>query len=330
MGYQSNLEDFRSIDLKTIRPPNFLRDFTEKIKNKHANVKSGWKEVNTCPVCQSSDRKTEFTKFDIAIARCLNCTLRYTTLVPETTDDIYSDTSYLSYARGSYQSNRKYRQNRFGTERLEILRSLLGNLEGRRLLDAGCGTGWFLELARENGMKIHGQEIAKGLAKWTSDEFGIRIFDCPLEEIEAKAFYDAITMFDLLEHVPDPVGLMNRAKRLMADNGVILVFTPNFDSLGISVMGKESNLIVPAEHLTYFNDKSIRVLAEKVEMRIDYFSTNGIDLGDLKGYYEYQGDNTLSAACEALYDRIQPVVDAAGAGNHLRCSFRKEEQVQER
>jgi 2-polyprenyl-3-methyl-5-hydroxy-6-metoxy-1,4-benzoquinol methylase len=318
MGYSHCLADFKSINLEEMRPAGFLADINRLCEDKQSRVKHGWKQVEQCPVCGSAQRLQEFSKYGIGIFQCLDCTLRYSGKIPNLTEDIYSNAAYLPAAQKSYMENVSYRKERFGKERLELIRIHMGDLKGKKILDVGCGTGWFLETAKEQGMEIFGQELGKELREWTENRIGTDIFSCGIEEIDPDFCFDVITMFDVLEHVPDPLQLVRHSKRLLDEDGILLIFTPNFDSLSIYVMKEHSNLIAPAEHLTYFTKKSVEVLAQKTDMKITYFRTCGIDLGDLKSFYEYNACHELSESCQQLYGCIQPIVDASGAGNHMR------------
>ena len=318
MGYNRCLVNFKSINLEEMRPAGFLADINRSGEDRQGCVKYGWKEVEQCPVCASVQRLREFSKYGIGIFQCLDCTLRYSGKIPNLTEDVYSNAVYLPAAQKSYMENVSYRKERFGKERLELIRTHIGDLKGKKILDVGCGTGWFLETAKEQGMEIFGQELGKELREWTANRLGSDIFACGLEEIDLDFCFDVITMFDVLEHVPDPLELVRYSKRLLGEDGILLIFAPNFDSLSIYVMKEHSNLIAPAEHLTYFTKKSAEVLAQNTEMKITYFKTCGIDLGDLKSFYEYNACPELSMACQELYGSIQPLVDASGSGNHMR------------
>lgn len=320
MGYQDCLKRFRSIDLNEMRPPGFLEKMTRLSKEKHGKVsqKHGWQNVDCCPVCFSPERSKEFSKFEIAIVCCKECTLRYTAQIPVSTNDVYSNKDYLPSAIEIYMKNVSYRKTRFGKERMGLISQLIGDVQGKRLLDIGCGTGWFLEVAKESGFDVYGQELGKELAQWASERLGNVIYNKPASKISTMTTFDVITMFDLLEHVPSPLQLILDCKNLLNKSGIIVVFTPNFDSLSIHVMKEHSNLIVPAEHLTYFNKKSVEFLAKKTKLDLSYYRTCGIDLGDLKSFYEFLGDRHSSLVCNQLYDVIQPLADASGAGNHLR------------
>ncbi len=324
MSFEKALCKFRSIDLSQMRKAGFLQDnhkaLAEKMDRVHA--KSGWVAVTACPLCQSKDKTTEFQSFGIDIVKCLVCDLRYSSQAPKNTNDVYSDKAYLPLAQKSYLSNSDYRSERFGKERLDIIRRYFPSLNGVRLLDVGCGTGWFLNLAKEAGLLAEGQELGEELGNWTAKQLDLRVWTGPLTSIDKNSKYDVITMFDVLEHVPSPVDLIESAKHLLNEDGILLIFTPNFDSLAIRIMGEKSNLVTPAEHLTYFTSRSVAALAEKTNLKVEELRSAGIDLGDLKSYFESENKKAYAAFCEEFYDLLQPLVDEAGAGNHLRFVLR--------
>ena len=122
----------------------------------------------------------------------------------------------------------------------------------------------------------------------------------------------------MIEHVVSPVELINAAKLYLKDDGIIVVFTPQFDSVAIQTLKEYSNLVMPAEHLSYFTEGTVKYLAEKCGMKVDYYATKGIDIGDLKGYYDYLGEYDKANHIGAMYDILQPTIDQSGAGNHMR------------
>jgi len=320
MGYSDHIKQFLNIDLSSMRPPGFLKMCEGWASSKHAAVahRRGWKAVSQCPVCSSDKFKPCFEKFKVSIVQCTNCGLGYSTQIPRFTEDVYADESYLSEMEQSYEKNCAYRKERFGRERVALIERYLPEPHGKKLLDLGCGTGWFLECAKEAGFDIYGQELSPALAKWTSRRLNIPVWDCDLAKIPGEMTFDVMTMFDLLEHVEDPVALIRMVKVRLSPGGIIVVFTPNLDAYSISIMREHSSLIVPSEHLTYFTESSVRMLSEKAQMSIEFFCTSGIDLGDLKAYYDELNDPMMARACERLYATLQPVIDAAGAANHMR------------
>jgi 2-polyprenyl-3-methyl-5-hydroxy-6-metoxy-1,4-benzoquinol methylase len=100
------------------------------------------------------------------------------------------------------------------------------------LLDVGCATGSFLSLARAKGWECRGVEVSPFAAARARERTGCEIFCGELEEAPfAHDAFDVITMWDLLEHLPDPLGGLEKARALLKPSGLLLVNTPNENSL---------------------------------------------------------------------------------------------------
>lgn len=326
MSYLKAKEDFYSINLAKMRQKGFLKTILDRQKNNKEAVDKnhGWKERNCCPLCGSSNRSFQFEKFGMSLYQCLDCEIGYFDSVPINTNDVYSADHALNDAQTAYLNNKNYRMERFAKERLDLIKNNIGmETNNVNILDVGCGTGWFLEAAKERGYSVFGLELGEELSRFTAERLDIIVYNLELEQLEVDTGFDVITMFDLIEHVKNPLQQIQAAKNLLNEGGIILIFTPNFDSVAIQTMKEKSNLIMPAEHLTYFTKKSIDKLAELADMNLTYFVTKGIDIGDLKGYFDYTGNLNLEEACMELYDVIQPVIDHSNSGNHLRCILKR-------
>ena len=100
------------------------------------------------------------------------------------------------------------------------------------LLDVGCATGSFLSLARAKGWECRGVEVSAFAAARARERTGCEIFCGKLEDAPfASGAFDVITMWDLLEHLEDPLEGLEKARRLLKPGGVLLVNTPNENSL---------------------------------------------------------------------------------------------------
>lgn len=321
MSFLKSLKTFQSIDLKEMRKPGFLKQILDLSVFQHQLVEKGhgWKLVNQCPICKSTEFENAIKARDVQIRHCLGCDFYYNEKMPVDTGDLYSDEHYLPVSKQSYLSIVDYRKRRFGTERLDLLEQTLGTLQGKTLLDMGCGTGWFLYLAKERGMNVVGVELGDELREFTKAELNMPIYKT-LEEV--KESIDVITMFDLIEHVENPVELIETCKTKLSKEGIVLAFTPQYDSLAFHVAKEHTNLI-KTEHLTYFTKPSVYKLSELTGMDCIYYVTKGIDCGDLKGLFEYQNKPHLAEAIEELADLLQPIIDQAECGNHLRFIFKK-------
>jgi 2-polyprenyl-3-methyl-5-hydroxy-6-metoxy-1,4-benzoquinol methylase len=153
------------------------------------------------------------------------------------------------------------------------------------LLDVGCATGSFLSLAQAKGWECRGLEVSAFAAARAREQTGCEIFCGKLEEVPFDSgSFDVITMWDLLEHLPDPLQGLEKARRLLKPNGLLLVNTPNENSLLRQVArfiyrGSGGLITAPVNHLYhsyhlhYFAAETLTVLFrragfELVEMSI--------------------------------------------------------------
>ena len=138
--------------------------------------------------------------------------------------------------------------------------SLKGNL-----LDIGAGTGDFLVVAKNNGWKIKGIEPGEK-PKAIAVNKGVS-FANDLSELENNSF-DIITMWHVLEHVPNLEFQIKELKRLLKPNGTILIAVPNFNSFDANYYGKFWAAFDVPRHLWHFSKTAIDKLFSKENLQL--------------------------------------------------------------
>jgi hypothetical protein len=101
------------------------------------------------------------------------------------------------------------------------------------------------------------------------------IFEIPLESFVPSKRYHLITLFDVLEHLPDINGDFSKLNSMLDKNGIIALVTPNFASMQRRIFGRRWFQFKPREHLYYFTPKRLRLLAEKHGFAIIHLSNSG-------------------------------------------------------
>lgn len=323
------LQDFIPVDIKDMRPVGFHNEKLLSVQNccQKVDQGNGWRSIVSCPVCASKQRTLLMQKCNIDIVQCHQCKLGYAAKIPKETHDVYADQEYLGQALRDYGQNISYRMERFAKERVEILRKWSGrNPEACRLLDIGCGTGWFLDFCRQQGYSVAGQEFGKELAAHTEKRLDAKIWSCPVADIEQGTSFNIITLFDVLEHTADPFAMLSEVKRLLQPGGISLIFVPNLHSLGASILQEESALVAPAEHLLYFTKTSLQHLVEKVGFELLHIETKGMDIPDLIAYYrDRKQQPEVTKFLREYADLFQAVIDEAEMANHMRIILRNPE-----
>jgi 2-polyprenyl-3-methyl-5-hydroxy-6-metoxy-1,4-benzoquinol methylase len=144
--------------------------------------------------------------------------------------------------------------------RLINSQSLKGNL-----LDIGAGTGDFLVVAKNNGWKITGIEPGEK-PKAIAVNKGVS-FANDLSELENNSF-DIITMWHVLEHVPNLEFQIKELKRLLKPNGTILIAVPNFNSFDANYYGKFWAAFDVPRHLWHFSKTAVDKLFSKENLQL--------------------------------------------------------------
>ena len=139
------------------------------------------------------------------------------------------------------------------------------HISGGKLVDVGCASGSFLTVAAEAGWAVTGvepSEVLAGLAKEALRDRG-EVYCSTLQEANlAPASFDALTLWDVLEHVTDPVSFLGDCAGLLKPGGYLFANLPDINSIQARVLGERWPLLL-AEHLNYFDRDTLKLCGEK-------------------------------------------------------------------
>ena len=132
-----------------------------------------------------------------------------------------------------------------------------------RLLEIGCGSGRMLNIMKSLGWKAEGIDFdATAVANARGKGLDVR-YGTLSEQGYADASFDAIIMSHVIEHVPDPKGLLVECHRILKPGGVLSMVTPNIDSFGSRFFGHSWLHLDPPRHLILYNSASLHNLAQR-------------------------------------------------------------------
>lgn len=210
----------------------------------------------SCPVCGAQEmRQPELALTGATLHRCAGCRAVYRDRVAGLEAAEY----YHDYYKGKPAAHDPITAKRYHVilDRFERLR-----LPGR-LLDVGCGAGHFLVVAESRGWRATGLEVSGSgveiLAELKRERgWGFEILgeDLLKADLPASSF-TAVTLFEVLEHLADPVANLEKIHRLLEPGGLLYLTTPNFDSLPRYALGGRWRAITP-EHLCLFTPAALR------------------------------------------------------------------------
>ncbi len=126
------------------------------------------------------------------------------------------------------------------------------------LLDIGCGIGNYLKQLQDIGWTVYGVEPVEKAAVFAQDS-GLSVNCIRFEQAEyPERFFDVITMWHVLEHFSDPKEVLQKALKMLKDDGLFLIGIPNYDSLDRRIFRKYWNGYEIPLHLYHFTSDSIR------------------------------------------------------------------------
>jgi ubiquinone/menaquinone biosynthesis C-methylase UbiE len=233
------------------------------------------REHVACNLCDSSDSAVWATVAGATVVRCLRCGLVYTD--PRPVLEALMNCYEAEYSI-QHQDQELLRQRRlmYEVER----RDLLKRVPGGRFLDVGCGTGEFLAALAED-FDVYGVDVSRTYIEYGRDKLGLtNLHVGQLSSARfADDFFDVVQMRGVLQHVPDPLGQLREAHRVLKPGGLLLITaTPNIASPAARAFRGNFRLLAPDQMLYNFSPKTMREMLKKAGFAVDtftfpYFST---------------------------------------------------------
>ena len=228
---------------------------------------------NECLVCSSSKLEILEDYTSAHLCKCKSCGFVFSQQIPTQKELV---DHYDGYGRNDYLSP------------LTILRynELLDEFEKYRntgrLLDVGCGIGYFLEEAKKRGWEVHGTEFTDEAVDICSKK-GVNMMQGKLDPAndESESF-DIITSFEVLEHINNPNEELTNFNTLLRKGVLVYLTTPNFNSLLRYRLKSAYNVICYPEHLSYYTPKTLSKVFLRNGFSKKKIKTTGVSLTRLR------------------------------------------------
>lgn len=227
------------------------------------------------------------------------------------------------------------------SQRAKMIKIFIGPQRSVKLLEVGCATGEFLKACRRSfGWDVTGIEPNR---RWSDalNREGYPVISSTLEDAEIPlGQFDVVSLFNVLEHLWDPVCSLKRINRMLKAGGLVVAEIPDFDSLSRKWFGKHWFMYHLPRHLSHFTETSLRGLMnecgfEKTAMvkqfrptvnvlSFQYAVHDKIKIGPLRSFLSAQ--NPAMIAAGFFFEMVQNTV---GQSNVVAAIFRKTREVPE-
>jgi 2-polyprenyl-3-methyl-5-hydroxy-6-metoxy-1,4-benzoquinol methylase len=235
-------------------------------------------ETKQCPICKDSNlapfikaKDHTVTGETFSIVECKTCGLKITSPRPADGElgKYYKSEKYISHSNSrSGLTNKLYHLAR-NYSLVKKLSLILSYKKPGSLLDIGCGTGEFLKFCQTNKWAVRGIEPNDDARTFATNQNKVQVGpEQELENIPNNSF-DVITMWHVLEHVPDINKRVEQLRGLLKEDGVVFIAVPNPDSWDARKYKEKWAAYDVPRHLYHFNQKAIKRLFENQGFRLD-------------------------------------------------------------
>ncbi len=271
-----------------------------------------------CLVCGAPGTTPRAVAWDVPVRACSRCHSAFVWPRPEATE--LRERYEREHEEGKWAGY-------FDREPAEVWHervALLGRLApGRgRVLDVGCGAGHFLEAIGADGWSTMGTELALpplSDARRRAPDAWLALGE--LNALRSAPDYDAVTFWDVLEHVPDPLTFLIEARRRLRQGGVVAATMPNAHGTTAWLHGGRWKYYDLAEygHLFHLSRRGLATLFTRAGLEVAYARTVGST--DLRDVPELRGHRAPGALATWILDRMSGVLARVaprlGFGNTL-------------
>jgi 2-polyprenyl-3-methyl-5-hydroxy-6-metoxy-1,4-benzoquinol methylase len=217
------------------------------------------------------DRNQAITDARFDYDRCTSCATQFLAEVPPDLGRYYHDGYYLFPSREEFAAEAQV-----DVHRVELLQRYVA---GGRLIEVGAGRGFFSHCAREAGFNVTAIEMSGACCEHLREVVGVQALqsDTPQETLRWLEPARAITIWHVLEHVPDPWAVLEAAVERLEPGGALIVAMPNPDSVQFRVLrGRWVHVDAP-RHLQLIPYATLRERLEQLGMRAELLTTDDLD-----------------------------------------------------
>jgi 2-polyprenyl-3-methyl-5-hydroxy-6-metoxy-1,4-benzoquinol methylase len=246
----------------------FMYDAVEKHHKKYykknkKSYKIKFLESRNCPLCNSNKYFHLFNKRGGSYVKCIFCSMIYL-------NPVFRDKELTKYYINMHNIQSSVVKNESSFYKLIYSKGLNQvnkfRNKGKNLIDIGCSSGFFLDLAHKYGWKTYGIEFNKKEKKLVNKKHVL--FSQDIDTLPTNLKFDLVTMWDVIEHIKDGNIFLKKIHKKLNKAGLLFIQTPNASSFAARVLHEKCNVFDGIEHVNLYSFQTIKILAKKNGFKI--------------------------------------------------------------
>lgn len=234
-----------------------------------------------CVVCGTAAPAPLFVKDGYTMVACRRCGAVYVGEDPAAIDfdALYGESYYRGGSDAVFAdyTGQEAARRAHARRRLALLRTLPPRIpRAGRLLDIGCAAGFFLAEAKAH-YEVQGVELSGWSSAYAREYLGLPVFTGTLHDAKLAAdTFDVVTLWDVIEHVSEPLPLLAEASRVLKPGGRLVLTTGDWGSAYAQRKGADWHLMTPPWHLTMFSRATLQRVAERAGLEVVAWRSEGV------------------------------------------------------
>jgi 2-polyprenyl-3-methyl-5-hydroxy-6-metoxy-1,4-benzoquinol methylase len=230
------------------------------------NMEAQLEEVD-CPLCHSGSHSRAYGFPPFAVTRCRDCDFYYLSprLVESQMLRAYGDAYFEGEGQG-YVDYSVQEQSLRKTFRRLLKEMRKRGLAGGRLLEIGCGYGYFLDEARDHFKLRVGTDYSRRALEEARSRAD-RVYEGGVEALPEDERFDCIVATQVIEHIYEPLSFLEKLRGRLFDGGSLVMAAPDMGSFWRRLMGRRWPSFKIPEHVQYFDRSSLSTLMQQAGLR---------------------------------------------------------------
>lgn len=225
-----------------------------------------------CKICNTNNYQHVYRITRYNLYRCLNCQIVFVRPQPN-----LKKLEANNVEKYNTEENEKVylsMQNIFKDRADKCIKILRQLRNGGKLLDIGCSYGFYLDAFRKNGYKAEGLEVSDRAIKYARNILNLKVIDGTLDNRSfKKEEFDVVTLFDVLEHFPDPQKSISQIRKIIKKGGIVIIQTPNYDSLISRLTSTKWFWLLIPQHLFLYSINTLKYFLKNNGFKVLRVST---------------------------------------------------------
>jgi 2-polyprenyl-3-methyl-5-hydroxy-6-metoxy-1,4-benzoquinol methylase len=235
---------------------------------------------NLCGTAVSPGQPPRWHKEGFDIFQCQSCSLLFRGELPEPEElpTIYDGDYFCRKAKSGADGYADYLREE--TEHRLIAKRRARWLDRLRfpgrLLDVGAAAGFFMDEARNAGWQVEGIDVSQEMSRRGREQLGLEITTGPFQHAAySPASFDAVTMWDYIEHSIDPASDISKAAEVLRPGGMLMLSTGDATSAMARISGRRWHLLTPRHHNFFFTCETLKHYLEARDFELTYVGYPG-------------------------------------------------------